>query len=83
MSEVKSNVSYECKRCGVKGILVENVESINLNEVKKLPCDCPAETVYFKSSISGFIRGKARALRKESRQSGKPGCLSLKYSHIV
>jgi hypothetical protein len=47
VSEVKSNVNYECKKCGVEGILVENVDSINLNEVKKLPCDCPAENGMF------------------------------------
>ena len=47
MSEVKSNVSYECKKCGAKGTLFENVESINLNEVKKLPCGCPAENGIF------------------------------------
>jgi hypothetical protein len=33
VSEVKSNASYECKKCGAEGILVENVKSINLNEV--------------------------------------------------
>jgi len=47
VSELKSNVSYECKKCGAEGILVENVESINLNEVKKLPCGCPAENGIF------------------------------------
>ncbi|MCW4017790.1 MAG: hypothetical protein NWF00_03800 [Candidatus Bathyarchaeota archaeon] len=47
MSEVKSNVNYECRKCGAKGTLVENVKSINLNEVKKLPCDCPAENGVF------------------------------------
>jgi len=41
VSEVKSNVSYGCKKCGVEGTFVENVESINLNEVK-LPYDCSA-----------------------------------------
>ena len=47
VSEVKSNVSYECKKCGAKGTLFENGESINLNEVKKLPCGCPAENGIF------------------------------------
>jgi len=47
VSEAKSNVSYECKKCGAKGTLVENVESINLNEVKKLPCGCLAENDKF------------------------------------
>jgi hypothetical protein len=46
MGEVKSNVSYECKKCGAKGTLVENVEFINLNEIK-LPCGCPAENGIF------------------------------------
>jgi hypothetical protein len=47
MGEVESNVSYECKECGAKGTLVENVKSINLNEIKKLPCGCPAENGIF------------------------------------
>jgi hypothetical protein len=47
MSEVESNVSYECKECGAKGILVENVKSIKLNEIEKLPCGCPAENGIF------------------------------------
>jgi hypothetical protein len=47
MGEVKSNVSYECKKCGAKGTLVENVESINLKEIKKLPCGCSAENGKF------------------------------------
>jgi len=47
MGEDKSNVSYECKKCGAKGTLVENVESINLNEIKKLTCGCPAENGIF------------------------------------
>jgi len=47
MGEVKSNVSYECKKCGSKGTLVENVASINFNEVKKLPCGCPADNGKF------------------------------------
>jgi hypothetical protein len=47
MGEVKSNVGYECRKCGVKGTLTENVESINLNEIKKLPCGCPAENGTF------------------------------------
>jgi hypothetical protein len=47
MGEAKSNVSYECKKCGAKGTLVENVESINLNEIKQLPCGCQAENGVF------------------------------------
>jgi hypothetical protein len=47
MGEVKSNVSCECKKCGAKGTLVENVESIDLNQIKKLPCGCPAENGIF------------------------------------
>jgi hypothetical protein len=47
MGEAKSNVCYECKKCGAKGTLVENVESIDLNEIKKLPCGCPAENGIF------------------------------------
>ena len=47
MSQVESNVSYECKECGAKGTLVENVKSINLNEIEKLPCGCPAENGIF------------------------------------
>jgi hypothetical protein len=47
MGEVKSNVSYECRKCGAKGTLVESVESIDLNEIKKLPCGCPAENGLF------------------------------------
>jgi hypothetical protein len=47
MGEVKSNVSYECKKCGAKGTLVESVESIDLNKIKKLPCGCPAENGIF------------------------------------
>ena len=47
MGDVESNVSYECKECGAKGTLVENVKSINLNEIKKLPCGCPAENGIF------------------------------------
>jgi hypothetical protein len=47
MGEVKSNVSYEFKECGSKGTLVESVESIDLNEIKKLPCGCPAENGVF------------------------------------
>ena len=47
MSDAKSNVSYECKKCGAKGTLVESVESINLNEINKLPCSCPAENGIF------------------------------------
>jgi hypothetical protein len=47
MDEVKSNVSYECRKCGTKGTLIENAESINLNEVKQLPCGCPAENGTF------------------------------------
>jgi hypothetical protein len=43
VGEVESNASYECKKCGAKGTLVENVESIDLNEIKKLPCGCPPE----------------------------------------
>jgi hypothetical protein len=43
MGKVKSNVSYECRKDGAKGTLTENVESINLNEIKKLLCGCPAE----------------------------------------
>jgi hypothetical protein len=39
--------AYECKKCGTKGTLVENVESINLNEIKQLPCGCPAENGIF------------------------------------
>jgi hypothetical protein len=46
MDEVKSNVCYECKKCGAKGTLVESVESIDLNEIK-LPCGCPAENGIF------------------------------------
>lgn len=38
MSKAKSNIFYECTKCGAKGILVENVESINFNKIKKLPC---------------------------------------------
>ena len=56
MGEVKSNVSYECKKCSAKGTLVENVESINLNEIKKLPCGCPAENGIFQ--IFHFRRQK-------------------------
>ena len=47
MNEVKSNVSYDCKKCGSKGTLVENVTSINFNEIKKLPCGCLAENGKF------------------------------------
>ena len=47
LSEVKSNVSYDCKKCGSKGILVENVASIKFNEIKKLPCGCLAENGKF------------------------------------
>jgi len=47
MDEVKSNVCYECKKCIAKGTLIENVESIDLNEIKKLPCGCPAENGVF------------------------------------
>jgi len=47
MDAVKSNVSYGCKKCGAKGTLVESVESIDLNEIKKLPCGCPAENGIF------------------------------------
>jgi hypothetical protein len=47
MDEVKSNVNYEYKKCGVKETLVESVESIDLNEIKKLPCGCPAENGMF------------------------------------
>jgi hypothetical protein len=47
MHEVKSNVSYECKKCGAKGTSVESVESIDLNEIKKLPCGYPAENGMF------------------------------------
>jgi hypothetical protein len=43
MNYVKSNVCYECRKCGAKGTLIESVESIDLNEIKKLPCGCPAE----------------------------------------
>ena len=52
MGEVKSNVSYECKNCGAKGTLVENVESINLNEIKKLPCGCRGK--YYGKSHRSF-----------------------------
>jgi hypothetical protein len=47
VSEAKSNISYDCKKCGSKGTLVENVASINFNEIKKLPCGCPAENGKF------------------------------------
>jgi hypothetical protein len=47
MSDTKSNVSYECRKCGAKGTLVENMESINLTEIKKLPFGCPAENSIF------------------------------------
>jgi len=47
VDEGKSNVSYECKKCGSKGTLVENVASINFNEIKKLPCGCPADNGKF------------------------------------
>jgi len=56
MGEVKSNVSYECNKCGAKGTLVENMESINLNEINKLPCGCPAENGVFQ--IFHFRRHK-------------------------
>jgi len=46
VSEVKSNVFYECRKCGVKGTLFENVNSISLNEIK-LPCGCNAENGIF------------------------------------
>ena len=46
MREVKSNVSYECKKCDAKGTLVESVESIDLSEIKLL-CGCPAENGIF------------------------------------
>jgi hypothetical protein len=47
VSEAESNVSSECKECGAKGTLVENMKSINLNEIKKLPCECPTENGIF------------------------------------
>ncbi|MFC1487885.1 hypothetical protein ACFLRN_09405 [Thermoproteota archaeon] len=47
MSEAKSNISYDCKKCGSKGTLVENVASINFNEIKKLPCGCQADNGKF------------------------------------
>jgi ribosomal protein L37AE/L43A len=47
MDKVKSNVSYECRKCGAKGTLAKSVESIDLNEIKKLPCGCPAENGIF------------------------------------
>jgi hypothetical protein len=47
VSEVQSNLSYDCKKCGAKGILVENVASINFNEVKKLPCGCQSDNDKF------------------------------------
>jgi hypothetical protein len=47
LNEAKSNVSYDCKKCGSKGTLVENVTSINFNEIKNLPCGCPAENGKF------------------------------------
>jgi len=43
MGEVKSSAGYECTKCGAKRTLVENVDAINLNEIKKLPCGCPEE----------------------------------------
>ena len=47
VSETKSNVSYDCKKCGAKGILVEDVKSINFNEIKTLRCGCPAKNGKF------------------------------------
>jgi hypothetical protein len=47
LNEVKSNVSYDHKKCGSKGTL-ENVTSINFNEIKKLPCGCLAENGKFR-----------------------------------
>ena len=47
VSEAKSNISYDCKKCGSKGTLVENVASINFNEIKKLPCGCQADNGKF------------------------------------
>jgi len=47
LSEAKSNIRYDCKKCGAKGILVEKVSSINFNEVTKLPCGCPADNGKF------------------------------------
>jgi len=47
MSEIKSNVIYDCNKCGLKVTLVENVASINFNEIKNLPCGCPAENGKF------------------------------------
>jgi hypothetical protein len=38
VNKARSNIFYECKKCGVKGILAENVESINFNKIKNLPC---------------------------------------------
>ena len=38
MNKTKSNKFYEGQKCGAKGILVENVESINFIKIKKLPC---------------------------------------------
>jgi len=35
---VKSNIFYECKKCGTKGILVENVKTFNFNKIEKLSC---------------------------------------------
>jgi len=47
VSEAKSNISYDCKKCGAKGTLVENVASINFNEITNLPCGCAAENGKF------------------------------------
>ena len=47
MNEAKSNISYDCKKCGATGTLVKNVASINFNKIAKLPCGCPAENGKF------------------------------------
>ncbi|MDG6223299.1 MAG: hypothetical protein QCH99_08575 [Candidatus Bathyarchaeota archaeon] len=54
MSETKSTIIYECKKCGAKGILIKNVSSINFNEVTNLPCGCPADNgkFYFLQPLS-------------------------------
>ncbi|MDG6222606.1 MAG: hypothetical protein IAX21_05735 [Candidatus Bathyarchaeota archaeon] len=43
----KSNIIYECKKCGAKGTLVDGVESFNFKELNKLPCGCSAENGKF------------------------------------
>ena len=60
MSEIKSNVSYDCNKCGSKGTLVENVAAINFNEIKKLPYGCPAENGKFQ-----FLHPLSSAVRRD------------------